>query len=147
MLSHIRLLATTWTIVQHVHGIFQARILEWVHSFLQGIFPNPGIEPHLSPALAGRYFTTSATWEAQTYLQLFSIIKPSSFPPCFPRKCLQFVYSQAQHLCSQDSDLPVQQGSGRSELAPSAAPPNSVYSVLLAQGYFCRNMMVSLTRV
>ena len=28
-----------------------------------GDFPNPGIEP-MSPALAGRFFTTSATWEA-----------------------------------------------------------------------------------
>ena len=55
-----------------VHGMLQARILEWVHSFLQGIFPNPGIEPHLSPASADRYFTTSATWEAQTYLQFLN---------------------------------------------------------------------------
>ena len=33
----------------------------------RGDFPNPGIEPAslLSPALAGRLFTTSATWEAQ----------------------------------------------------------------------------------
>ena len=30
-----------------VHGILQARILEWVRSSLQGIFPDPGIEPHL----------------------------------------------------------------------------------------------------
>ena len=31
-----------------------------------GDLPNPGIEQHLltSPALAGRFFTTSATWEA-----------------------------------------------------------------------------------
>ena len=34
-----------------VHGILQARILEWVaHSFLQGNLPGPGIEP-VSPAL------------------------------------------------------------------------------------------------
>ena len=31
-----------------------------------GDFPNPGIEPTslVSPALAGGFFTTSATWEA-----------------------------------------------------------------------------------
>ena len=31
-----------------------------------GFLPNPGMEPTslLSPALAGRLFTTSATWEA-----------------------------------------------------------------------------------
>ena len=41
-----------------VHGILQARRLEWVAM--------PGIEPMslMSPALAGRFFTTSATWEA-----------------------------------------------------------------------------------
>ena len=32
---------------------------------LQGIFSTQGLNPHLmSPALAGRYFTTSATWGA-----------------------------------------------------------------------------------
>ena len=32
-----------------------------------GDFPNPGMEPKsfVSPALTGRFFTTSATWEAQ----------------------------------------------------------------------------------
>ena len=30
-----------------------------------GDLPNPGIEP-ASPALAGGFFTTSATWEAQS---------------------------------------------------------------------------------
>ena len=32
-----------------------------------GDLPNPGIKPVslMSPALAGRFFTTSATWEAQ----------------------------------------------------------------------------------
>ena len=45
-----------------VHGILQARILEWVNmlSFLtQG--SNWSL---MSPALTGRFFTTSATWEA-----------------------------------------------------------------------------------
>ena len=40
-----------------VHGIFQARVLEWVAiSFSEGVFPGPGIEP-ASPALAGGFFT------------------------------------------------------------------------------------------
>ena len=31
-----------------------------------GDLPDPGLNPHLtSPALAGGFFTTSATWEAQ----------------------------------------------------------------------------------
>ena len=38
------------------------------HDLLQGIFPKPGIQPTflLSLALAGRFFTTSTTWEART---------------------------------------------------------------------------------
>ena len=34
------------------------------HALLQGDLPGPGIEPIslMSPALAGRFFTTSATW-------------------------------------------------------------------------------------
>ena len=40
-----------------VHGIFQARILEWVAISFSGDLPDPGIEP-TSPALAGRFSTT-----------------------------------------------------------------------------------------
>ena len=49
-----------------VHDTFQARILGW-HSLLQGIFPTQGLNLCLLclPALAGGFFTTKATWEAQ----------------------------------------------------------------------------------
>ena len=49
-----------------VHGIFQARLLEWVAMPSPGDRPNPGIEPESlkSPVLSGYFFTTSATWEA-----------------------------------------------------------------------------------
>ena len=40
-----------------VHGISQARILEWVAISSSRDLPNSGIKP-LSPALAGRFFTT-----------------------------------------------------------------------------------------
>ena len=46
-----------------VHGIFRARILEKVAiSYSGGSYA--GIEPG-SPAPAGRFFTTSTTWEVQ----------------------------------------------------------------------------------
>ena len=47
--------------------ILQARILEWVMCCLPGDLPDPGIEPAslMSPALAGSFFITSTTWEAQ----------------------------------------------------------------------------------
>ena len=49
-----------------VHGILQAGILEWVAIPSPGDLPDPGIEPAslVSPALAGRFFTASTTWEA-----------------------------------------------------------------------------------
>ena len=52
-----------------VHGILQARILQWIVMPPPGDLSNPGIEPTslTSPALTGRFFITSATWEAHTY--------------------------------------------------------------------------------
>ena len=46
-----------------VHGILQARILEWVAMPSSGDRPDPGIElvSRMCPALAGEFFTTSAT--------------------------------------------------------------------------------------
>ena len=41
-----------------------------------GDLPDPGIEPTSlrSPALAGRFFTTSATWEALVCMYLFKLV-------------------------------------------------------------------------
>ena len=49
-----------------IHEILQARILEWVAMPTTGDLPNPGIKPmpFRFHALAGGFFTTSATWEA-----------------------------------------------------------------------------------
>ena len=51
-----------------VHGILQARRLECLPFPPSGDLPGPGIEPAslMCPALAGEFFTTSATWEAPT---------------------------------------------------------------------------------
>ena len=49
-----------------VHGIFQARILEWVAIACSGDLTDPGIHPTF-PALAG-ILHHCATWEAQAYL-------------------------------------------------------------------------------
>ena len=51
-----------------VRGISQARTLEWVAiSSSKGDLPDPGIKTSSlgSPALAGGFFTTRATWEAK----------------------------------------------------------------------------------
>ena len=46
-----------------VHGISQARILEWVAISPPGALPDPGIKPEslVSPALAGSFLITSTT--------------------------------------------------------------------------------------
>ena len=58
-----------------VHGILQARILEWVAMPPPGDLPDPGIKPGsvVSPASAGGFFTTSATWEVheEAYIRIF----------------------------------------------------------------------------
>ena len=49
-----------------VHGIFQARRLEWVAISSRGDLPDPrvGATSLASPALAGGLFITGAPWEA-----------------------------------------------------------------------------------
>ena len=50
-----------------VHGILQARILKWV-TMLSSRGSSRSREPtrisYISPAIAGRFFTTTVTWEA-----------------------------------------------------------------------------------
>ena len=48
-----------------VHRISQARVLERVAIYFSRDLPDTGIEP-MSPALAGRFFTTEPPGEART---------------------------------------------------------------------------------
>ena len=61
-----------------VHGILQARILEWV-AIPPGDLPDPGIKPSfpMSPALAGRFFTTEPPGKPMIY-ERFGKIKDFS---------------------------------------------------------------------
>ena len=62
--NHVQLVETLWTVAHQAPlsmGILQARILEWVAISSFRDLLNPGIEPR-SPALAGKFFTTSTTW-------------------------------------------------------------------------------------
>ena len=68
-LSRVQLFATSWTVAHHAPlsmGILQARILEWVAMPSSRGSSRPGMEPGslTSPALAGGFFITNATWEA-----------------------------------------------------------------------------------
>ena len=66
--SRVRLFATLWTRQGPLSMDF-SRQEYWsgLPCPPPGDLPDPGIEPTslLSPALAGVFFTTSATWEAQ----------------------------------------------------------------------------------
>ena len=52
-----------------VHGIFQARILQWVAISYCNDLSNPGIKftSLVSPAVTVGIFTTVANWETQEY--------------------------------------------------------------------------------
>ena len=66
-----------------VHGIFQARILEQIAMpSPPGDLPHPGIEHTflMSPALAGRFFTTSDSWEA-LYIYIYMLFPIVCFFP------------------------------------------------------------------
>ena len=59
-LSHVRLFRDPMSsslLGSSVHGVSQARILEWLPFPPPGYLPDPGIEP-ASAVLAGRFFTT-----------------------------------------------------------------------------------------
>ena len=67
--SHVRLLATLWTVAHQVPlsmGFSRPEHWSGLPHPLPGDRPNPGTEPASlkSPALVGRFFTISATWEA-----------------------------------------------------------------------------------
>ena len=61
--------------VSSVHGILQARILEWVAISTFRDLPDPGIKPESlsSPALAGEFFYFCATWEALAWHYIASV--------------------------------------------------------------------------
>jgi len=67
-----------------VHGILQARILEWTAMPLQGHILDPGIKPMSlkSLALAARLFTTNTTWETISFITL-NILCYSLWPAQF----------------------------------------------------------------
>ena len=67
--SHVRLFATSWTVALQAPlsvGLSRQEYWSGLPSPPPGDLPDPGIEPVylMSPASAGRFFTTSAAWEA-----------------------------------------------------------------------------------
>ena len=73
ILSHVQLFATPWTVAHQVPlsmGFPRQEYWSGLPFPIPGDLPEAGIEPTspAPPALAGRVFTTSATWEAPIYV-------------------------------------------------------------------------------
>ena len=71
-LSHVQLFATPWTVTHQAPlstGFSRQQYWSGLPCPPPGDLPDPGMETAslMSPALAGRFFTTSTTWEAQLY--------------------------------------------------------------------------------
>ena len=71
--SRVQIFATLWTIARQAPlsmGFSRQEYWSGLPCPLSRDLPDPGIEPVslIFPALAGRFFTTSATWEAQFHL-------------------------------------------------------------------------------
>ena len=66
MLSHSHVHQTVASQTPLSMGFSRQEYWNWLPCLPPGDLPDPGIEPVslVSPALAGRFFTTSATWEA-----------------------------------------------------------------------------------
>ena len=85
--SHVRLFATLWTAACQAPlsmGFSRQEYWRGLPFSTPGDLPNLEVEPacHMSPALAGRFFTPSATWEAplkevEVYQTSFRIVPVS----------------------------------------------------------------------
>ena len=79
-----------------VHGIFQQEYWSGLPFPPSGNLPESGVEPVslTSPALAGRFFTTSVTWEVSCHVLLQGIFLTQGSNPCLPRllHCWQILY-------------------------------------------------------
>ena len=67
--AHVQLYATLWTVAHQAPlsmGFSRQEYWSGLPCAPPETLPDPGIEPMslISPALVGRFFTTSATWEA-----------------------------------------------------------------------------------
>ena len=70
--SHVQLFVTLWTVALQAPlsmGLFRQEYWSGLPCPPPGDLPIPGIEPKSlkSPALAGGFFTTGATWEAHKH--------------------------------------------------------------------------------
>ena len=69
--SHVQIFGTLWTVARQAPlsmGFSRRERWSGLPCPPPGDLPSGGIEPLMSPALAGGFFTTSASWEAPFHL-------------------------------------------------------------------------------
>ena len=77
LLFHVWLFAITWIVASQAPltmGFPRQEYCSGLPFPSPGHLPNPGIEPS-SPALAGGFFTTSATWEVHSSFKIYWVTK------------------------------------------------------------------------
>ena len=112
-----------------VHGIFQARILEWVAIFFSRGSSQPSDRTHVS-CLAGGFFTTVPPTSVQS-VQSLSCVRLLVLPWTAARQAsLSFTVSRSLlKLMSNESVMP-------SKISFSVAPFSSCLQSFLASGSF-----------
>ena len=96
--SEVKVVQSCLTLLTHyiVHGILQARILEWVVPFPRGS-PQPRDQTQVSP-IAGEFFTSWATREAkEASLSLLQWIFPTQKSNQGLLHCRQIFYQLSYH--------------------------------------------------
>ena len=117
-----------------VHGILQARILEWVAFPSLGDLPNPGIEPvsPVSTALVGKFFTTvppGKLWQMSRWgkLEIFQDCLKS-----FPGKTLRWAEAGTELTLSR----PANQGVVSRIMALQSCPHPLMMSPSTQKGFW-----------
>ena len=100
--SHVRLSVTPWTVVRQAPlSMGFSRQEDWsgLPCPPPGDLLDPGIEPTspMSPALRGRFFTISTTWEAHTYRQMGTYTYMCAIKYIHIYLCVDMTYRQSLH--------------------------------------------------
>ena len=88
LLSHVQLFVTPWTLVASVHGIFQARILEWIAISSSRGSSQPKDQTSIScvSCIGRQILYHCTTREAWGHIQ-FSSVAQSCPTLCYPMNC------------------------------------------------------------
>ena len=131
--SHVQLFATPWTIALQAPlsmGFSRQEYWRGLPCPPPGDLPNPGMEPAslMSPALAGRFSTTSAMWEALTCYLKSSFYSSTSLNTIFSsvKLCMRTFSEEKWYKTLKISDI--------------LSPRQTDYQLLLILQYFSASL-------